>query len=44
MNDPLVQKFFSGNAQKVFSGVPGWAERFQQRAGSILFTPAEYQE
>ncbi len=44
MNDPIVQKFFSGNAQRIFQGVPEWTERFKQRTGSILFTPTEYRE
>lgn len=42
MDHPIVQKFFSGNAQRAFNGVPEWTERFKQRAGSILFTPADF--
>lgn len=44
MNDPRVTQFFSWNARRNFNDVAGWAERFRQRTGSIIFVSDDFQE
>ena len=43
LDDPRVTHYFNRNAQRVFAPVPEYVKRFKQRAGSIIFAPAEFE-